>query len=116
MSDQHLTLKRGLRNAENPYVPPPPAPIAEISGLATGSISVLLDAVPDPMIVTNSDGDILRVSKSAAQLLGYEMDDLETTPLSAIIAEPLRGEYDAHRLAFLASEKETGPELETQFV
>ena len=91
-------------------------PIAEISGLATGSISVLLDAVPDPMIVTNGDGDILRVSKSAAQLLGYEIDELENSPLSAIIAEPLRGEYDAHRLAFLTSGKETGPELETHFV
>lgn len=68
------------------------------------------------MIVTNSDGDILRVSKSAAQLLGYEIDELETRPLSEIISEPLRGEYDAHRLAFLTSGKETGPELETHFV
>jgi PAS domain S-box-containing protein len=97
-------------------VAPPSAPIAEFSGLATGSINVLLDAVPDPMIVTNGEGNIVRVSKSAAHLLGYEADELETRPLSDIISEPLRGEYEDHRLAFLASGKETGPELETHFV
>jgi PAS domain S-box-containing protein len=94
----------------------PSAPIGEFSGLATGSINLLLDAVPDPMIVTNSDGDILRVSRSAAQLLGYESYELETRPLSEIISEPLRRAYAEHRDAFLASDSETGPELETHFV
>jgi len=97
-------------------VAPPSAPTDEFSGLATGSINVLLDAVPDPMIVTNSDGDIVRVSRSAAHLLGYEPYELEARPLSEIISEPLRQEYDDHRLAFLASGEETGPELETHFV
>jgi PAS domain-containing protein len=60
-------------------VAPPSATIGEFSGLATGSINVLLDAVPDPMIVTNVDGEIIRVSKSAAQLLGYETEALETS-------------------------------------
>jgi len=97
-------------------VTPASASTDQFSGLAAGSINVLLDAVPDPMIVTNSDGEIVRVSRSAAQLLGYEPDDLETLPLSEIISEPLRRDYDDHRLAFLASGKETGPELETHFV
>lgn len=95
---------------------PPSAPINEYSGLATGSINVLLDAVPDPMIVTNSDGDIVRVSKSAAELLGYEPYELETLPLAEIISEGLRQDYEDHRVAFLASGNETGPELETHFV
>lgn len=103
--------------SRKPYVAPArSAPIGEFSGLATGSINVLLDAVPDPMIVTNSDGEIVRVSRSAAHLLGYEPYELEARPLSEIISEPLRGEYDDHRASFLASGKDTGPELETHFV
>lgn len=77
---------------------------------------MLLDAVPDPMIVTNSDGNIARVSRSAAHLLGYETHELETRPLSEIIAEPLRREFEDHLRAFLASGRDTGPELETNFV
>ena len=91
-------------------------PLREIEGLATGNISLLLDAVPDPMIVTNLDGDILRVSNSAALLLGYSGSDLEGRPLSELIREEHRDEYVANRVAFLASGTETGPELETYFV
>ncbi|HEX5694880.1 MAG TPA: GAF domain-containing protein, partial [Acidimicrobiia bacterium] len=82
----------------------------------TSNISLLLDAVPDPTIVTNVDGDIVRVSRNAARLLGYIHLDLEGRPLVDLIAEDHRAAYQQHREAFLASGEDTGPELETFFV
>ncbi len=86
------------------------------SGFATGNIGLLLDAVPDPMVVTDVEGAILRVSKSAARLLGYPALDLEGRPLEELLPEDLRDACAEHRIAFLANGEETGPELETSFV
>ena len=84
--------------------------------MATSDIGLLLDAVPDPMIVTDVDGDIVRVSKSAAHLLGYRASDLIGRPLSGLIRPEQREEYNENRERFLESGDETGPELETYFV
>lgn len=86
------------------------------TGLATGDISLLLDAVPDPMIVTDVGGAILQLSKSAAHLLGYTLSDLEGRSLAELICEELRQKYAEHRNAFLTGSEETAPELETRFV
>ncbi len=90
--------------------------LRDVAGTAANNIGLLLDAVPDPMIVTSVEGEILRVSRSAARLLGYGGADLKGRPLSDLISEELRQEYVDHRIAFLASGEETGPELETRFV
>ncbi|MGH8913303.1 MAG: PAS domain S-box protein, partial [Acidimicrobiia bacterium] len=90
--------------------------LGAITGLATANIGLLLDAVPDPMIVTDVDGVILRLSKSAARLLGYHSSDLKGRPLAELICEEQRGDYAEHRAAFVAGHAETAPELETRFV
>jgi PAS domain S-box-containing protein len=91
-------------------------PLRAIANPATSDIVLLLEAVPDPMIVTDVDGDILRMSKSAERLLGYRGSDLKGLPLAQLICQELRQEYAEHRRAFLTSGEETGPELETRFV
>jgi PAS domain S-box-containing protein len=88
----------------------------ELAGLATANIGLLLDAVPDPMIVTDVDGAILRVSKSAAAMLGYRAPDLKGRPLAELIWEERRQDYDEHRVSLLAGGAETAPELETYFI
>ena len=90
--------------------------LREFAGLATANIGLLLDAVPDPMIVTDVDGAILRVSKGAAAMLGYGGPDLKGRPLADLICEENRHHYGEHRAAFLASGAETAPELETYFL
>ncbi|MGH8951300.1 MAG: GAF domain-containing protein [Acidimicrobiia bacterium] len=90
--------------------------LRETTGLATPNIGLLLDAVPDPMIVTDVDGAILLMSRSAARLLGYSPSDLLGQPLAGLIRRDQRREYTEHRVAFVASGDETGPELETHFV
>ena len=90
--------------------------LREITGLATPDIGLLLDAVPDPMIVTDVDGAILLMSRSAARLLGYSTSDLIGQPLAELIRLDQRQEYAEHRVAFVSSGEETGPELETHFV
>lgn len=90
-------------------------PVREISGLATDNIGLLLDAVPDPMIVTDVDGTVVSLSKSAEQLLGYSSSELKGRPLADLICQELRQEYEEHRAAFLTSGEETIPELETRF-
>lgn len=92
------------------------APLGNATSLATGDISLLLAAVPDPMIVTDVGGAILHLSKSAAHLLGYPPSDLEGRPLAELISEELRQEFADHRVAFLTGGEETAPELETRFV
>jgi len=76
----------------------------------------LFDAVPDPMIVTNVSGVILRVSKSAGRLLGHSATSLEGVPLADLIPEDMRAEYARHRMDFLAGGEDTAPELETLFM
>ncbi|HSJ83810.1 MAG TPA: ATP-binding protein [Acidimicrobiia bacterium] len=90
--------------------------LREFAGLATANIGLLLDAVPDPMIVTDVDGAILRVSKGAAAMLGYSGPDLKGRSLADLICEENRQHYGEHRAAFLASGAETAPELETYFL
>ena len=90
--------------------------LRELAGLATVNVGALLDSVPDPTIVTDVDGDIVRVSKSAARLLGYSTSDLKGRPLAELICEEQRQEYAEHRLAFLAGGEATAPELETFFI
>jgi PAS domain S-box-containing protein len=68
------------------------------------------------MIVTDVDGDIVRVSRSAAHLLGYRTSDLIGRPLGGLIWPEQRAAYIAHRETFLDGGEETGPELETFFL
>ena len=91
-------------------------PLREQAGMRTGNLESLLDAIPDPTIVTDSDGTIHRLNRSAAELLGYSRTDLEGRALSELISEDLRSHYTDHRMALLASGENTGPELETRFL
>jgi PAS domain S-box-containing protein len=93
-----------------------PASVGAITTLGGGGIDTLFDAVPDPMIVTGTDGKIIRVSKSAADLLGFGINHLVGQDLADVIEESLRDRYEEHRSAFLDSSSVTGPELETRFV
>jgi PAS domain S-box-containing protein len=95
---------------------PSSASVDALTTLGSGGIDSLLDAVPDPMIVTATDGTIVRVSKSAADLLGFDATNLIGHRLVEVIEESLRDGYEEHRSAFLASPEVTGPELETRFV
>ena len=95
---------------------PSSASVGALTTLGSGSIDALLDAVPDPMIVTDTDGTIVRISKSAADLLGFGAKSLVGHALAEVIEENLRDGYDDHRTAFMASAAVTGPELETRFV
>ncbi len=88
--------------------------VGEIAGLAAANVGRLLDAVPDPMIVTDVDGVIFRASRSASTLLGYPATHLRGRRLAELVCADLQPDYEAHRAGFVSSGAETGPELETR--
>lgn len=59
--------------------------LRELPQSVTADISRLLDAVPDPTIVTDINGSILSVNRSAANLLRYTTSDLMGLPLADLI-------------------------------
>lgn len=88
--------------------------VGRAPGLAAVNLGRLLEAVPDPMIVTDVEGTIVVASKSTGQLLGGDPRELQGRSLAELICEELRPGYERHRATFLSGDAENAPELETR--
>jgi PAS domain S-box-containing protein len=65
----------------------------------------LLESAPDPMIVTNADGDIVMVNQQAEQLFEYPRAELLDQSVDMLVPENVRSEHALHRTHYLADPK-----------
>jgi PAS domain S-box-containing protein len=57
----------------------------------------LLYHAPDPIIIVDNDGKILRVNALTASVFGYAEDELVGEPIEMLVPERLRGAHMGHR-------------------
>jgi PAS domain S-box-containing protein len=75
------------------------------SGQERPRIRMLLEAAPDAMIAADGEGRILEVSRKAAELFGYEPEELIGVQVEQLIPHPDRGKHAEHRRDFAKSPK-----------
>jgi protein-histidine pros-kinase len=63
----------------------------------------LLEAAPDAMVITDSDGRILLVNRQAEVLFGYDRQELVGQPVEVLVPERYRGPHRAHRAMYAAA-------------
>lgn len=75
----------------------------------------LLQAVPDPIVVTDAAGIIELINAQAVALLGYQPDELIGQPVERLIPATLHGAHRRHRTAYIATDEpspmSTGPNI-----
>lgn len=57
----------------------------------------LLEAAPDAIVITASDGEIVLVNHQAEALFGYDRDELIGKPIEILVPERLRARHPHHR-------------------
>jgi PAS domain S-box-containing protein len=62
----------------------------------------LLDAAPDAMVISDSDGRILLVNAETEKTFGYLREDLIGQSVEVLVPERFRGSHPAHRKAYAA--------------
>lgn len=67
---------------------------------STQAAAGLLEAAPDAMIATSSEGTILLVNRQAELLFGYERDDLVGQKVEVLVPNRYAGRHAAHRDAY----------------
>lgn len=60
----------------------------------------LVDSSPDGIVVTDTDGTILLVNRSAESMFGYPRSDLVGRPIEILVPEHRRGTHAAHRTRY----------------
>ena len=68
--------------------------------VAEGALAEMLDAAPDGIVMAGSDGRIQYVNRAAAQLFGYERDELVGAAVEQLIPGRMRGSHIADRAAY----------------
>jgi PAS domain S-box-containing protein len=63
----------------------------------------LLYHAPDPVIITDNDGRILRVNELVTSVFGYARDELVGKPIELLVPERLRGAHAGHRHGYHAN-------------
>src|SRR5579883_2845710 len=58
---------------------------------------LLLDALPDAIVMANSDGGIVFANKQAEKLFGYERGELNGKPIETLMPARYRGAHTGHR-------------------
>lgn len=69
--------------------------------LESSLLSALLEALPDGIVVTDSDGRIVLFNAQAERLFGYSRRELLRQPLEMLVPERLREQHREHRAKFL---------------
>ncbi|MBS1714580.1 MAG: PAS domain S-box protein [Armatimonadetes bacterium] len=64
---------------------------------------LLLEQAPDAIMVVRSDGIIQMVNESAADLFGWEVDDLTGRPVSDLVPNAFRSAHDSHFNSYMES-------------
>lgn len=65
--------------------------------------NLILDTVPDPMLVTDANGTIVRANIAANRLLGFECGGLTGRQVDEFVPLPQRAAHALHRRAFAAN-------------
>jgi len=63
----------------------------------------LLEAAPDGVVITDTDGRIVHVNAATEALFGYRREELLTQPVERLVPERLRAAHVDHRSSFHAS-------------
>jgi two-component system cell cycle sensor histidine kinase/response regulator CckA len=71
-----------------------------VERLPEGALAAMLDAAPDGIVMAGIDGRIQYVNKAAAELFGYEREQLIGGAVEQLIPGPLRGLHIADRTAY----------------
>jgi len=66
-------------------------------------LRLLIEAAPIAIVVADADGRISSVNEYAAQLFGYDSDELRGEPVERLVPERLRGPHPALRAGYLAA-------------
>ena len=61
---------------------------------------ILLEALPDPLLIVNGDGHIMLANTQAEKLFGYEHDALLGQSIELLVPERFRGMHVAHRAGY----------------
>lgn len=77
--------------------PPNNPPASSLSNLDTHALLALIDAAPDPMLITDADGQILLASAQVEQLLGYEPARLVNQPIEILLPQRFRQVHPGYR-------------------
>lgn len=77
--------------------------IRDVSGRAAlvDPSQALLDSTPDAVVVSGSDGKLLRINDQAERLFGYRREELIGQHMRMLLPERLRDEYVARRTRYL---------------
>src|SRR5688572_28142992 len=62
----------------------------------------LLDAAPDALLITDTDGRIVFANAQTEALFGYSRTELVGQPIEILVPERVRGEHLSHRQRFAA--------------
>ncbi|HRE90140.1 MAG TPA: PAS domain S-box protein [Myxococcota bacterium] len=63
----------------------------------------LLEAAPDAIIITSSEGRIILVNHQAEHLFGYDRDELTGQPIEVLVPERFRARHPHHREGYFGS-------------
>ena len=69
---------------------------------ASRAADAVLEAAPDAIVGTDSDGRILLMNAQAERLFGYGRDELIGQPVDTLVPNAVRGMHGGHRIAYLA--------------
>ncbi len=62
----------------------------------------LLDALPDPVVLADMQGHLVKVNKAACDLFGYDRETLERMQVEDLIPSEMRAGHDRLRTGFVA--------------
>jgi len=63
---------------------------------------MLLEAAPDPMVISDAEGSVVLLNARAEELFGYARDELLGEPVEALIPLTARARHVAHRQEYAA--------------
>ncbi|HYW27806.1 MAG TPA: PAS domain S-box protein [Terriglobales bacterium] len=83
----------------------------------TEAYEQLLEAVPDAIVVVDTDGRVVRVNRQAETLSGYSREELVGMSVEELVPEALRARHVAHRGAYQRSPavRSMGSHLDIRF-
>ena len=65
----------------------------------------LLNALPDAVVMVDSAGIIVFVNELAAQMLGYQLEELMGQPVEILVPETFREKHEGYRKAYVQNPK-----------
>jgi protein-histidine pros-kinase len=63
----------------------------------------LLEAAPDAVVITDSEGRIVLVNMQTERLFGYARKDVVGQPVESLVPDHLRARHVAHRRGFVTA-------------